>query len=276
MAAIVDGRSGSQSPAKKPVWVPQPILDDQSRVGLTFISAGYGVVLVAVFPMRALEYINLAGLSHLALAAFMLVISWMGYYTNRVMYPAWRVQFFNIPLWQYILSFGILLGYWELGITTKASAVHPAPTLLRETIIITLIFAAYLAWDILETVVQQSGKYLDELLRSGYRGPWPPLRRHYRTLHDGFKLIPALSRNSERRFAKDVRARGFVTLLFTCGYAVMWLYVYHANLKGTRTAVIVNCAYILSLFAYRYFQGIATHLWYKPLGDSGAGSPSSG
>lgn len=103
------------------MWRQEPELDEQAKVGLTFISVGYGVVLVAVFPEKATTLANtgIAGLFHLALAALLLVISWMGYYSNRARFPSWRVQFFNIPLWQYILSFGILFAYWELGITVE-------------------------------------------------------------------------------------------------------------------------------------------------------------
>jgi hypothetical protein len=270
MTAIPMRRGGGQERAKKSAkWsglVPPPTLDDQSRVGLTFISAGYGVVLVAVFPMKALEYINWVGLSHLALAAFMLVISWMGYYTNRVMYPAWRVQFFNLPLWQYILSFGILLGYWELGITTKASAADPATALWRETIIIVLIFAAYLVWDILEVAVQESGKYIAVLMAEDPHRV-PPTRGQYRTWPDRSRRIPPVPKNPHGPFAKDVRARRFVSAIFTSFYVAMLLLVYLGSLKSKNTVIAINFVYIVSLFAYRYLQWIATRYWYQPLGS---------
>jgi|SRR5579863_6535093 len=79
-------------------WVPNPELDENAKVGLSFIAIGYGVVLVAVFPVTPLSRIGAAGWLHLGLAAFMLIISYLGYYTNRVKYAAWKVSFFNFSI----------------------------------------------------------------------------------------------------------------------------------------------------------------------------------
>src|SRR5580704_19097800 len=105
-------------------WRRNPELDENAKVGLSFIGIGYGVVLVAVFPTKDQTHIDVAGWFHLALAAFMLVISYMGYYSNRQKYAAWKIKFFNIPLLQYLVSFGILFLYWELGIISPEGGPH--------------------------------------------------------------------------------------------------------------------------------------------------------
>jgi len=94
--------------------------------------------------------IGLAGWFHLSLAASILIISYMGYYSNRQVYAVWCVRFFNIPLLQYLLSFGILFLYWELGITLPKRGSHATP--LSEAIIIVVVFGAYLVWDCLEAM----------------------------------------------------------------------------------------------------------------------------
>ena len=128
-------------------WLPDPVLDEDAKVGLSFITIGYGVVLVAVFPTVPLSGMGVAGWFHLGLAAFMLIVSYIGYYSNRVKYAAWRVSFFSFPLLQYIISFVILFLYWELGITVPKRDSHS--TLTSEAIIVLIVFVAYLTWDCL-------------------------------------------------------------------------------------------------------------------------------
>jgi hypothetical protein len=158
-------------------WLPKPELDENAKVGLSFITIGYGVVLVAVFPVTPLTRIGVAGWSHLGLAAFMLIISYVGYYSNRVKYAAWKVSFFNFPLLQYIVSFVILFLYWELGITMRKRDSHSALT--SEAIIVLIVFVAYLTWDCLEVAVQESDRYLDELKNTAHSGKLPPLAQDY-------------------------------------------------------------------------------------------------
>ncbi len=68
-------------------WRRVPELDQNARVGTSLIGIGYGVVFVAVFPVRQPSQLGVTGWFHLSLAAFMLVISYLGYYRNRQKYP---------------------------------------------------------------------------------------------------------------------------------------------------------------------------------------------
>jgi hypothetical protein len=248
---------------KKPQLTLKPILEGENRVGLAFISVCYGVVLVTVFPSASLASIGVAGWFHLALAAFMLIISWMGYYANMQTYPAWRVQFINIPLWQYIISFGVLFMYWELGITIEAPSAHTTPTPRPEAIIIVITFVAYLIWDVLEVRVLEGQKYIEVLKAS--RPSWQPIERsQYLAWHERFAWISVKSQH-RGPFAKDVRASLAVTAIFTCGYAVMLLAVFLGNLRGTLPTAIVDSVYIVSFFAFRYFERIAIRAWYAEL-----------
>jgi hypothetical protein len=246
-------------------WLQEPELDESARVGLGFIAIGYGVVLVAVFPMQVLAHMGVAALFHLALAASVLVISWMGYYDNRVRFPEWRVQFFNIPLWQYLLSFGILFGYWELGITVEKTGGHPAtPTPRSEAFILFIVFLAYLVWGVLEIIVQESKKYTSVL---NWKAPdkLPPKR-----LQCGTKMHKPPKAISEKcapggYVAMQVRGQAFVTLVFVCIYGLLLAIVIFCHLRGTAAVVAVDSFYIVTLFAYRYLQWIVPNWWYVRL-----------
>ena len=237
-------------------WLQDPELDDSARVGLSFVAIGYGVVLVAVFPLTPLAHIGVAGWFHLGLAAFMLIISYMGYYSNRVKYTAWRVKFFNFPLLQYIVSFGILFLYWELGVTLPKRGSQATP--VSEAIIVLIVFTAYLAWDFLEVAVQESVKYNRKLLDTRQYDKLPPLAENY-TRRPGRRMIKART----RWFAKDARTDRAVTFLFTCLSALGLALVVSYHSQGTTAIAIVDSLYIIGLFAYRYCQWKWSNFWYR-------------
>jgi hypothetical protein len=150
---------------------PSPVLEPpENRIGLSFLAVGYGVVLGAVFEQVLINgYGNISspGWSQLALATSAITFSWIGLFNNRASYPNWRESFINTPLVQFFLSVAILVGYWGLVATTEGIPgtpnVHAKPSALPEVRLIALIFAAYLAWDILELSVLRSPVYKEKL-----------------------------------------------------------------------------------------------------------------
>jgi hypothetical protein len=244
-------------------YCQDPKLDENAKVGLSFIAIGYGVVLVAVFPTLQPSHLGLAGWFHLGLAASVLVISYMGYYSNRQEYAAWRVRFFNIPLTQYLISFGILFLYWELGITLPKNGSQATP--VSEAVIMVIIFGAYLVWDCLEVTVQESGRYIYALYRARQTDMLPPLIRRYRQGLWRQRPISTKSRWRRRRihrFAKDVRAGRAVTFLFLLLYGLGLAVVVIYHLQGTVSVAVVDGVYILGLFLYRYSQWVWARCWY--------------
>jgi hypothetical protein len=256
-------------------WVPEPKLDDNAKVGLSFISIGYGVVLVAVFPTASPATIGVAEWFHLGLAAFMLVVSYMGYYSNRQQYAEWCIRFFNIPLFQYVLSFGILFLYWELGVALPKSGSKGA--LRPEAMIIFIIFAAYLVWDFLEVAVQESDKYIRIVIAQNQpdKLPVPPLRSDYRQRWNSaiWTLIPWPGRTNER-FAKDVRARRAMTFVFALIYLAAMLIIRRYRWEGTAQVAVGDSAFILSFFVYRYLQWAWSKIWYHRVQRHGEGENS--
>lgn len=244
-------------------YCQDPKLDENAKVGLSFIAIGYGVVLVAVFPTIQPTRIGLAGWFHLGLAASILIISYMGFDSNRQEYAAWRVRFFNIPLFQYLISFGILFLYWELGITLPKQGSQATP--LSEAIIIVVVFGAYFVWDCLEVTVQESGKYISALYRARHVHMLPPLIRNY--MWGLWWKHPISTRSRWRgrrihRFARNVRAGRAVTFLFLLLYGLGLAMVAACHLKGTASIVAVDSIYISGLFVYRYSQWIWARFWY--------------
>jgi hypothetical protein len=248
-------------------WLRDPVLDDGARVGLSFITIGYGVVLVAVFPMAPLGRIGVAGWFHLALAAFMLIVSYIGYYNNRQKYAAWKVNFFNIPLLQYVVSFVILFLYWELGSTAPKQDSHSALTF--EAVIVLVVFVAYLTWDCLEVAVQESSRYIQKLIDTDHYDLLPPLAQDY-TQRPGRRLI----RTRTRWFAKDARAGRTMTLAYAVLCAAGLMLVVFYRVRGTTATAAVDSVYIVGLFAYRYCQWKWSTFWYHAIG-TGRPSPSA-
>jgi len=239
-------------------WRRDPELDENAKVGLSFIGIGYGVVLVAVFPLTtSLSSISVAGYFHLAMAAFLLVTSYMGYYSNRQRYAAWQVKFFNIPLLQYIISFGILFLYWELGITVPKRSEEVTP--ISEAVIVLIVFLGYLAWDCLEVTVQESCKYLKELIRTGNFEMLPPLAKSYTK-----RTKPHQISTKSRRFAKNVRASRTVTLAYSCLYFICLVIAIGYHVQGGPWVIAFDSFYIVTFFAYRYSQWKWSHYWYRP------------
>jgi len=260
-----------------PKWLPDPKLDENAKVGLSFIGIGYGVALVAVFPMTRPVLIGLAGWFHLALAAFMLVVSYMGYYSNRQEYPEWRIRFFNIPLLQYLISFGILFLYWELGITLPRPGREPTP--FSEAVIFLIVFVAYLVWDCLEVIVQESKKYIRALTAAGQDDMLPPWSRYYRqglrsSKDTDIKTWIRWDGRTKERFARDVRARRAVTFFFSCLYGLILALTVWFRWRGTAAVIIADVGFILSLFVYRYLQWWWSGVWYHRRPPPAAGEAS--
>jgi hypothetical protein len=246
-------------------WSTKPQLDSGSGAGSQLIAVGYGVILITVFPanLADLRSNGIPGLLHLLLAATMIVISWMGYYSNRQRYPVWRGDFFNIPLLQYLLSFAVLFLYWGLGITalppsshiSKVHALVP-PTPFDETVIIFAVFALYLVWDNLEVLVQESDSYTGALRTAGRCGQLPPQRESYR------RRFRRRSLRGHTYFAKNIRAGRAMTATFTSCYLAILIVVLSGHIRGAVPVGVLDCFYIASFFLYRFMQRIWPEVWY--------------
>jgi hypothetical protein len=62
-----------------------------------------------------------------------------------------------------------------------------------------------------------------------------------------------------------VRSCRFITCVFAIGYGIILVIVIFGHLKGTESVVIVDSAYIVSLFAYRFLQWKWSVWWYIKL-----------
>jgi hypothetical protein len=246
-------------------WRTKPRLDSGSGAGFQLIVVGYGVILITVFPadLADLRSNGIPGLLHLLLAATMIVISWMGYYSNRQRYPVWHGEFFNIPLLQYLISFAILFLYWGLGITAlpQSSPMSKAsprvlPTPFDETVIIFAVFVLYLVWDTLEILVQENDRYTDALRAADRCRKLPPERASYRRRFCHSNL------RGRTYFAKNIRAGRAMTATFTSCYLIILIAVLSGHIRGVVPVGVLDIFYIASLFLYRFTQRIWAGIWY--------------
>lgn len=246
-------------------WCTKPRLDSGSGAGFQLIVVGYGVILITVFPadLADLRGNGIPGLLHLLLAATMIVISWMGYYSNRQRYPVWHGEFFNIPLLQYLISFAILFLYWGLGITalpqsspTSKAGPQVLPTPFDETVIIFAVFVLYLVWDTLEILVQENDRYTDALRTADRCRKLPPERAAYRRRFRHSNL------RGRTYFAKNIRAGRAMTATFTGCYLIILIAVLSGHIRGVVPVGVLDIFYIASLFLYRFTQRIWAGIWY--------------
>ncbi|HYB15270.1 MAG TPA: hypothetical protein VEF71_07350 [Streptosporangiaceae bacterium] len=246
-------------------WRTKPQLDSGSGAGFQLIVVGYGVILITVFPanLADLRSNGIQGLLHLLLAGTMIVISWMGYYSNRQRYPVWRGEFFDIPMLQYLLSFAILFLYWGLGITalpqnpqTSKGSAPVLPNPFDEAVIIFAVFFFYLVWDTLEILVQESDRYTHALRTAGRSRQLPPQRASYRRRFRRGNL------GGRTYFAKNIRAGRAMTATFTGCYLIILIVVLSGHIRGAVPVSVLDSFYIASLFLYRFMQRIWPEIWY--------------
>jgi len=131
---------------------------DESLTSLTFTDVIFGLVFTEIFTRAAaLHALSTAVDVHLALSLAVAAGSYIGYRGSlkRGMY---RLAFFNLPLLRFVLDLFMIFLYYVLAVTpdeTKnpAALVHAR----TDSLVVLLIFAAYLAWDLISKMMSHNG-----------------------------------------------------------------------------------------------------------------------
>jgi hypothetical protein len=147
-------------------------------VGVGLIDLLFALVLSQVFFATNGTYrdITAAGWGLLILATVLIVLSWVGYHNNRRNSVAWELEFFNQPFFEYAVDILILTAYWAVIITNNGvpTIVHtdsgvakvfyddPA-SLAPAAILIAVVFALYLLWDLLAVSIVKDPDYVKEM-----------------------------------------------------------------------------------------------------------------
>jgi hypothetical protein len=259
--------------------LPDPELDSE-KVGLTLVSVTYGVALGSVFTATIHGYnlIEAPGWSQLGVAAAAVILSWIGFHNNRATYPVWKARFINIPFLQYLISVGVSAVYFgfvataeglpgqtsglasrvgglpEHSSVTLAGVGKYVPSARPETLLIFLMFAAYLVWDVLEGVVVRSalnpnGRY-QRGLANEFAANKKSVRRYLRSDVDRFDDAQL------QRLVKRARVGAIVTAIFFLASAIEYgsSLTFSWNPSNRWTVVGIDCVYIAMLLIYRIAQ----------------------
>jgi len=122
----------------------------ESDSGLTFTDILFGFVISAIF-VRLQNWGSLDGFVRWQLLTSVVIVlgSWIGFRqsANRSKY---KLKFFNLPLFRFILDQIMVLLYFRIAILTPTHPTELDPAHLADSTLEVLffIFALYLLWDI--------------------------------------------------------------------------------------------------------------------------------
>jgi|GEM_PF-3752288 hypothetical protein len=139
-------------------------MESDDRVHVPFIDILFGLAIGEIFAAaskaKRFDDISNAGYAHLVLTASLIVLSWVGYHLARrgsVAVPG----FYNREFVQFLADVAILASYFILvlcaeGVPGLGGENGRHLSALPEAYIITLVFALYLVWDLLEISIRKS------------------------------------------------------------------------------------------------------------------------
>lgn len=123
-------------------------------VGLSFIDVLYGLAATSCFTSAfAGPPLTATGWSHFAVAMSVITLSWVGYHVNRHREAVRRGAAFVPgyfcgwckPLWHLLVDVALLALYYVLAVE-----ITPRPDMEVELRLLFMIFAGYVAWDLLD------------------------------------------------------------------------------------------------------------------------------
>jgi hypothetical protein len=139
-------------------WWRRPKSLDKSLTSLTFTDVIFGLVFTEIFTRAAaLHVLSTAVVVHLALSLTVAVGSYIGY-RGSLKRGTFRLAFFNLPLLRFMLDLFMIFLYYVLAVTPDETK-NPAALVDARTdsLVVLLIFAAYLAWDLVSWVMSKRG-----------------------------------------------------------------------------------------------------------------------
>lgn len=144
-----------------------------NAVGLGFIDILFGLaasqVFIAVQQTPSPHRISVAGWGYLVVALFVIVLSYIGYHTNRVHRGGgWPLDFRSLPMIELGIDVLLVGTYFLLviespGIPTGATDHgRPAAAVMQATLL-AVIFLLYFVWDATEHIITGTQRYGDFL-----------------------------------------------------------------------------------------------------------------
>lgn len=132
------------------------------------------VVARALDPLTDFSKVPGVGLSHIAVAFFLTVTSWIGYH-NSWSRPRYFIRFANWPLWQFAVDVLLVVIYWFTAVSAEGTGtglghhVSARP----EVLLVAISFIFYSVWDAIGLAIRRSDLYYGSPISRDV-----PCRRH--------------------------------------------------------------------------------------------------
>src|SRR2546422_32421 len=118
------------------------------EVGLTFVDVLFALVAGKILDTATkTDQITGEGWWHLAVAAVLVLMSWVGYHTSRK--RSTNIAFFNLPLLQFGIDVALVVLYWAAVVfVERTTPLAMQTSALPQALIIGLVFLLYVSWDL--------------------------------------------------------------------------------------------------------------------------------
>lgn len=138
----------------------KPERRDESVVGITFVDVLFALVVGQILlPVAEGLHIPWAGKTQLLLAFVLTVTSWVGYHNswNR---PRFFIRFLNLPLAQFVIDVLLVIAYWLTATWVEGLPLeNRTASALPESVLISVCFLLYVAWDQVGLKMRASDRY---------------------------------------------------------------------------------------------------------------------
>jgi hypothetical protein len=130
---------------------------DQRGVGLVFVDVLFAAVATKILEQSSRSELPFVGKTQLALAAVLTITAWIAYHnsTNRA---AYKMEYVNLPLVQFLMDLLLVYLYWLVASSAEQDATA-RPTVVPEALTLATVFLVFLGWDQVALAMRRSPRY---------------------------------------------------------------------------------------------------------------------
>jgi hypothetical protein len=130
---------------------------DQRGVGLVFVDVLFAAVATKILEQSSHHGLPFEGKTQLALATVLTITAWIAYHnsTNRA---AYKMEYVNLPLVQFLMDLLLVYLYWLVASSAEQDALT-RPTVVPEALTLATVFLVFLGWDQVALAIRRSPRY---------------------------------------------------------------------------------------------------------------------
>jgi hypothetical protein len=130
---------------------------DQRSVGLVFVDVLFAAVATKILEQSSHGGLPFEGKTQLVLAAVLVTTAWIAYHnsTNRA---AYKMEYVNLPLVQFLMDLLLVYLYWRVATSAEGDPTA-RPTAAPEALMLAVVFLIFLGWDQVALAMRRSPRY---------------------------------------------------------------------------------------------------------------------